>query len=149
MNTSFENLRISQLESIYNGVNHKKEQLQAKMADDMGYTYSIYNIVPRNFEALPIEKCSLHDVKLLEELHEKAFDVFWTLEKKKASEDGALEQYYATFKFYSFMDVLTDDEQDKVYCKIRDYCNQSMSTHKILKCIMDAPNFLEEVVMPL
>lgn len=149
MNTSFEKLRIPQLETIYMGVTHKREELQAKMADDMGYKYSIYNILPRNFDILPIEKCSLHDITLLEELHEKAFDIHWILEKKKAEETGNLEQYYAAFKFYSFMDVLTDDEQDTVYCKIRDYCNQSMSSHKIICCIMDAPNFLEEVVMPL
>lgn len=148
MNTSFEKLRIPQLENIYMGVSHKREELQAKMADDMGRV-AFYDILPRNFEVLPVEKCSLHDLQLLEELHEKAFDIYWTLEKKKAAENGTLEQYYAAFKFYSFMDVLTDDEQDTVYRKIRDYCNQSMSSHKIICCIMDAPNFLEEVVMPL
>ena len=146
MNTS---LRIPQLENIYMGVTHKREELQAKMADDMGYKYSIYNILPRNFDILPIEKCSLHDITLLEELHEKSFDIYWNLEKKKAAENGTLEQYYAAFKFYSFMDVLSDEEQDKVYSKVKDYCNQSMSSHKIIGCIMDAPNFLEEVVMPL
>ncbi|WP_296796309.1 hypothetical protein [uncultured Methanobrevibacter sp.] len=148
MNTSFEKLRIPQLESIYNGVTHKKETLQQKMAADMDRS-GYYDILPRNYGVLPIEKCSLHDIQLLEELHEKAFDVFWTIQKKKAAENGTLEQYYAAFKFYSFMDVLSDEEQDKVYSKVKDYCNQSMSSHKIIGCIMDAPNFLEEVVMPL
>ncbi|MBR1748231.1 MAG: hypothetical protein IJ743_00380 [Bacilli bacterium] len=148
MNTSFENLRIPQLENMYVGVTHKREVLQQKMAEDMGRA-AYLDILPRNFEILPIEKCSLHDVSMLEDLHEKSFDIFWTIEKKKAAEKGTLEHYYANFKFHSFMDVLTDEEQNLVYCKVRDYCNQSMSSHKIVQCIMDAPNFLEEVVMPL
>lgn len=144
MNTNFEKLRIPQLERIHQGITHKKETLQQKMAEDMdrpGY----YDILPRNYSILPIEKCSIHDVQLLEELHEKAFDVYWTIEKKKAEENGTMEQYYATFKWYSFMDVLSDDTQRRIFNKIEEYCNQRMSTHKIIQCIMEAPNFLEEV----
>lgn len=144
MNKSWEQLRIPQLESIYNGVTHKKETLQQKMAADMDRS-GYYDILPRNYGVLPIEKCSLHDIQLLEELHEKAFDVFWTIQKKKAEEKGTMEQYYASFKLYSFMDVLTDNEQRRVFDKIEAYCNQRMSTHKIIQCIMEAPNFLEEV----
>ena len=144
MNKSWEQLRIPQLESIYNGVTHKKETLQQKMAADMDRS-GYYDILPRNYGVLPIEKCSLHDIQLLEELHEKAFDVFWTIQKKKAEEKGTMEQYYASFKLYSFMDVLTDAEQRRVFDKIEAYCNQRMSTHKIIQCIMQAPNFLEEV----
>lgn len=144
MNKSWEQLRIPQLESIYNGVTHKKETLQQKMAADMDRS-GYYDILPRNYGVLPIEKCSLHDIQLLEELHEKAFDVFWTIQKKKAEEKGTMEQYYASFKLYSFMDVLTDNEQRRVFDKIEAYCNQRMSTHKIIQCIMQAPNFLEEV----
>lgn len=144
MNKSWEQLRIPQLESIYNGVTHKKEVLQQKMAEDMGRS-AYYDILPRNYEILPIEKCSLHDIQLLEELHEKAFDVHWTIEKKKAAENGTLELYYATFKWYSFMDVLTDDAQRRIFNKIEAYCNQRMSSHKIIQCLMEAPNFLEEV----
>lgn len=144
MNKSWEQLRIPQLESIYNGVTHKKETLQQKMAADMDRS-GYYDILPRNYGVLPIEKCSLHDIQLLEELHEKAFDIFWTIQKKKAEEKGTMEQYYASFKLYSFMDVLTDNEQRRVFDKIEAYCNQRMSTHKIIQCIMQAPNFLEEV----
>lgn len=144
MNKSWEQLRIPQLESIYNGVTHKKETIQQKMAADMDRS-GYYDILPRNYGVLPIEKCSLHDIQLLEELHEKAFDVFWTIQKKKAEEKGTMEQYYASFKLYSFMDVLTDNEQRRVFDKIEAYCNQRMSTHKIIQCIMEAPNFLEEV----
>lgn len=145
MNTNFERLKIPQLEKIHNGITHKKEVLQEKMAEDMGRS-AYYDILPRNYEILPIEKCSLHDLELLEELHEKAFDVYWTMEKKKHEEKGTLEQYYATFKWYSFMDVLTDTEQRRVFECIEAYCNQRMSSHKIIQCIMEAPNFLEEVV---
>lgn len=144
MNKSWEQLRIPQLESIYGGVTHKKETLQQKMAADMDRS-GYYDILPRNYGVLPIEKCSLHDIQLLEELHEKAFDVFWTIQKKKAEEKGTMEQYYASFKLYSFMDVLTDNEQIRVFDKIEAYCNQRMSTHKIIQCIMEVPNFLEEV----
>lgn len=144
MNKSWEQLRIPQLQNIHNGITHKKEVLQQKMAEDMGRS-GYYDILPRNYEVLPIEKCSIHDVHLLEELHEKAFDVYWTMEKKKAEENGNMEQYYASFKLYSFMDVLTDNEQRRVFDKIEAYCNQRMSTHKIIQCIMEAPNFLEEV----
>lgn len=144
MNTSFEKLRIPQLEKIYMGVTHNREVLQQKMAADMDRS-GYYDILPRNYGVLPIEKCSLHDIQLLEELHEKAFDVFWTIQKKKAEEKGTMEQYYASFKLYSFMDVLTDAEQRRVFDKIEAYCNQRMSTHKIIQCIMEAPNFLEEV----
>lgn len=144
MNKSWEQLRIPQLQNIHNGITHKKEVLQQKMAEDMQRS-AYYDILPRNYEVLPIEKCSIHDVHLLEELHEKAFDVYWTMEKKKAEEKGTMEQYYASFKLYSFMDVLTDNEQRRVFDKIEAYCNQRMSTHKIIRCIMEAPNFLEEV----
>ena len=144
MNKSWEQLRIPQLQNIHNGITHKKEVLQQRMAEDMQRS-AYYDILPRNYEVLPIEKCSIHDVHLLEELHEKAFDVYWTMEKKKAEEKGTMEQYYASFKLYSFMDVLTDNEQRRVFDKIEAYCNQRMSTHKIIRCIMEAPNFLEEV----
>ena len=144
MNKSWEQLRIPQLQNIHNGITHKKEVLQQKMAEDMQRS-AYYDILPRNYEVLPIEKCSIHDVHLLEELHEKAFDVYWTMEKKKAEEKGTMEQYYASFKLYSFMDVLTDNEQRRVFDKIEAYCNQRMSTHKIIRCIMEAPNFLEDV----
>ena len=144
--TDFENLTVPQLENIYRGVTHKREVLQEKMAGDMGREEN-QDILPRNYSILPIEKCSLQDVKQLEELHETAFDVLWTLEKKKAEEKGTLEQYHATFKWYSFMDVLTDTEQKRVFEKIEAYCNQRMSSHKIIQCIMEAPNFLEEVMV--
>ena len=145
MNTSFENLRIPQLEKIYIGVTHKREVLQQKMAEDMGRV-AYLDILPRNFEILPITECSMHDVHLLEELHEKAFDVCWTIEQKKAAEKGTLAQYNARFKFWSFMDVLTDEQQNQFYSKVSEYCNEFMDSHKIIQCIMENPQFLEEVM---
>lgn len=140
MNTNFEQLRIPQLQNIHNGITHKKEVLQQKMAEDMerpGY----YDILPRNYSILPIEKCSIHDVHLLEELHEKAFDCFWTMQKKKATEKGELEKFQAEFKFWSFMDVLTDEEQDKFFVKVK------MSSLDIIQCMIKNPHFLNEVIV--
>ena len=138
---NYENYSIIQLENIYRGVTHKREVLQEKMAGDMGRS-AHYDILPRNYDILPIEKCSLHDVQKLEELHETAFDVLWTIEKKKAEENGTLEQYYATFKFYSFIDVLTDAEQRRVFERIESYCNQSGNTS--IRCVNGiAPNATE------
>lgn len=146
MNTSnFEQLRIPQLENIHRGVTHKLEVLQEKMAGDMGRS-TYYDILPRNFPNLPVEKCSIHDLKLLEELHEKSFDVYWTLEHKKAEENDTLEAYYASFKFYSFRDCLTDDELNEFFVRCEAYCNQRMSTQKIIQALMEAPNFIEEVM---
>ena len=33
--TDFENMRIPVLQNVHNGISHKKEELQAKMAGDM------------------------------------------------------------------------------------------------------------------
>jgi len=137
--TDFENMRIPTLQSIYTGITHKRTQLQQKLAADMGRS-SFYDILPRNYTILPIEKCSIQDLGILEELHEKAFDCFWTIEKKKAEEKGQLKEFEATFKFYSLMDCLTDDEQSRIYEKA------GMSSHEIIQSIMQTPNFLEEVM---
>ena len=141
----FENLRIPQLENIHRGITHKFEVLQEKMAGDMNRS-SYYDILPRNFSILPVEKCSIHDLHLLEELYEKKFDCFWTLEHKKAIENDTLENYYARFKFYSFIDLLNDDELYEFYGRCDAFCNQQMSTHKIILAIMEYPNFLDEVM---
>ena len=144
--TDFENLRVTQLERIYNGVNHKVELLQEKLAADMGRT-SFYDILPRNFSIIPeIHQCSLHDLKELEELTAKRFDVYWAMEHKKAAAKGTLEKYYAEFKYYSLRDTLNDDEINELFTRIETYCNQRMTSHKIITCIMEAPNFLEEVM---
>lgn len=145
--TDFENLRVPQLESIYNGIDHKVEILQEKLAADMGRNQYL-DILPRNFSIIPeIHQCSLHDLKELEELTAKRFDVFWIMEHKKAKENGNLEKYYAEFKYYSLRDTLSDDEINELFLKIEAFCNQRMSTHKIIQCIMDAPNFLDEVIV--
>ncbi len=144
--TDFENMRIPMLENIYRGVTHKREVLQEKMAADMGRSV-FYDILPRNFSILPIEKCSLQDVKNLEELHETAFDIHWIIQKKKAEENGTIELFDATFKFYSLMDCLTDKEQDRVYEKAEEYSGYRMSSHEIIRCIMQTPNFLKEVMV--
>ncbi|MBQ2653051.1 MAG: hypothetical protein IJF83_05805 [Methanobrevibacter sp.] len=142
--TNFENMRVPTLQTIYTGITHKREKLQAKMAEDMGRT-GFYDILPRNFEILPIEKCSLHDIRLLEELDEKSFDVFWTIEKKKAEAKGTVKEFEAKFKFYSFMDCLTDEEQRRVYDKMESYID-SPTSHKIIQRLIVEPNFLEVVI---
>jgi hypothetical protein len=147
MNASkYEQMRIPQLQTLHRGITHKKEILQLKMAADMGRS-SCLDILPRNYDILPMGRCSLHDSKLLEELHEQAFDVYWTIEKKKAEETGNLEKYYAEFKWYSFIDCLNDDEKNEVWNRIERYCRQRMTSHQIIQCIMEAPNFLEEVLV--
>ena len=80
--TDFENMRIPTLENIHNGITHKKEVLQEKMSQDMGRK-PFYDILPRNYDILPMEKCSIRDIKELDDLHAKQFDCFWTLEKRK------------------------------------------------------------------
>ena len=146
-NTDFEALRVPQLEKIYNGINHSVEELQEKMNRDMGRSLSKYDIHPRNYNIIPeIEKCSLHDLELLEELTEKRFRCYWTMEKKKAKENGTLEQYYATFKFYDFRNRMNDEQINELFVRAEAYCHQRMTTHKIIECIMQAPNFLEEVL---
>lgn len=142
--TDFENMRIPTLQNVYGGITHKREVLQQKMSEDMGRS-AYLDILPRNFSILPIEKCSLHDIQMLEELHEKAFDCFWIMERKKAEENGTMELYDATFKFYSIMDCLTDDEQSKLYDKAEAYCKQRMSSHKIIQAMIETPNFLEVI----
>lgn len=142
--TSFKNMRIPQLENIHRGVTHKKEVLQEKMAVDMGRS-TFYDILPRNYSILPVEKCSLHDLSLLEELHEKAFDIHWTLEYKKAVKKDNLAQYNAEFKLYSFLDVLNDLEKRLFFEKLESKYGHRVSTHMIIQELMKSPNFLEEV----
>ena len=145
--TNFEKLRVPQLEKIHTGLNHRVEKLQEKMNHDMGRSLSKYDIHPRNYNIIPeIEKCSLQDLELLEELTEKRFRCYWTMEKKKAKENGTLEQYYATFKFYDFRNRMNDEQINELFVRAEAYCHQRMTTHKIIECIMQAPNFLEEVL---
>ncbi len=143
--TDFENMRISTLENIHNGITHKVEVLQEKMSGDMGIpTY--YNILPRNFDILPIEKCSVHDIELLKDLHEKRFDCFWTIEEKKAAEQNDLDSFDAKFRFYSFVDLLNDNEINKLYSLCQEWNNGSiMTSHDIIEQIKKNPNFIEEV----
>lgn len=142
--TDFEKLRIPTLENIHRGITHKIEVLQEKMAVDMGRS-TFYDILPRNYSILPVDKCSLHDLEQLEELHEKAFDCHWTMENKKAIEKNNLPQYEAEFKLYSFLDVLNDIEQKLFFEKLETRYGQRMSTHKIIQEMIQSPNFLEEV----
>lgn len=143
--TDFKHLRIPQLEKIYNGVQHRKEELQKKMACDMGRS-SYLDIHPRNYTIIPeLKKCSLHDMQLLDELCEKEFNVYWTMEQKKAEESGTLEVYYATNKLYKFRNTVTDEEFRRFLIKADTYCNQRMNTHKCIQALMEYPNFIEEV----
>lgn len=142
---NFEALRVPQLERIYNGIDHSVEELQGKMAADMNRS-AYLDILPRNYNIIPeIEQCSLHDRELLEELVDKRFSCYWTMEKKKAKENDTLEQYYATFKFYDFINRMNDEQINMLFIRVDEYCHQKMTTHKIIQCIMQAPNFLEEV----
>ena len=143
--TDFENLRVPVLQSIYTGITHKRTQLQQKLAADMGRK-QYYDILPRNYTILPIEKCSIQDLGTLEELHEKSFDCHWTIERKKAEANGTLEEYEATFKFYSLMDCLTDVEQNRIYEKAEAYCKHRMSSHEIIQNIIQTPDFLEVIM---
>ena len=143
--TDFKKMRIPTLHNVHNGITHKQEVHQEKMAADMQRS-AYYDILPRNYSILPIEKCSLHDIQLLEERHEKAFDCFWTMERKKAEKNGTIKLYDATFKFYSLMDCLTDAEQSIVYDKAEAYCKQRMSSLNIIQKIVENPNFLEMIL---
>lgn len=107
---------------------------------------TFYNILPRNFSILPVEKCSLHDIQMLEDLHEKQFDCFWTLEEKKAAEQNDLDSFDARFRFYSFVDLLNDNEINNLYTICQKWNNGSiMTSHDIIEEIRKNPNFLEEV----
>lgn len=143
--TDFENMRIPVLQRVHDGITHKKEELQEKLAADMGRK-QYYDILPRNYSILPVEKCSLHDLSQLEELHEKAFDAHWTLKQKEAVEKNNVAYYNAEFKLYSFLDVLNDIEQKLFFEKLEAKYGQRVSTHMIIQMIMQQPNFLEEVM---
>ncbi len=144
----FKHLRISQLERIHMGVSHKIELLQEKMAETMGYKKSHYNILPRNFSILPnITKCSIDDLELLEELHQKSFDVHWTIELKKAEKKDELELYNAKLKFYAYIDILNDIELNEFYEKCKEYNNGSiMTSHDIIWKLKENPNFIRMVI---
>jgi len=142
--TDFENMRIPVLQSVHNGITHKKEVLQEKLSKDMGIP-TFYNIVPRNFSILPIEKCSHHDIKMLEDLHAKQFDCFWTLEEKKACENDDHKNFEARYRFYSFMDLLNDNEVNEFYIQCQERNGSLMTSHDIIEQLKINPNFLEEV----
>lgn len=143
--TDFENLRIPTLENLHRGITHKVEVLQEKLSVDMGIP-TFYNILPRNFSILPVEKCSLHDIQMLEDLHEKQFNCFWTLEEKKAAEQNELDSFDARFRFYSFVDLLNDNEINNLYIICQKWNNGSiMTSHDIIEQIKKNPNFLQEV----
>ena len=93
--TDFEALRVPQLEKIYNGINHSVEELQGKMNRDMGRSLSKYDIHPRNYNIIPeIEKCSLHDLELLEELTEKSNNIEESQKQVKLEKtDSYIELY--------------------------------------------------------
>ena len=144
--TDFENLRVPQLERIYTGVSHKREMLQQKMAEDMGRP-GYHDILPRNYNILPINKCSLHDKALLEELHQNCFACFWTMEKKKAEAKDTLEYYHASFKWYSIRNAMNDDQLNELFQKLESRYHQRISTTKIIQALIEAPNFLDEVIL--
>lgn len=143
--TDFENMRISTLESIHNGIVHEVELLQEKMSGDMGIP-TFYNILPRNFDILPIERCSVHDIELLKDLHKKRFKCFWTLEEKKAAEKND-KSFDARFRFYSYLDILNDNEVNDFFNKCQSH-NQGklMTSHDIIQTLMVNPNFIKEVM---
>lgn len=142
--TDFENLRIPTLENIHNGIVHKVEVLQEKMSVDMGIP-TFYNILPRNFDILPVEKCSVHDMELLKDLHEKRFDCFWTLEEKKAAEQND-PTFEARFRFYSYLDILNDEEVNVFFTKCQEHKGSLMTSHDIIRELMINPDFIKEVM---
>ena len=144
--TDFSKLRVPQLENIYNGIDHQVEELQIKMAADMNRS-AYLDILPRNYNIIPeINECSLHDIKSLEDLTSKRFTVHWLIEKMKAEKNGTLEKYYAEYKFYSIRNGMNDEQINELFNLVDAYCNQRMTSHKIIQCIMKYPNFLEEVM---
>ena len=143
--TDFENLRIPTLEKIHNGIVNKFEILQEKMSGDMDIP-TFYNILPRNFDILPVEKCSVHDIELLKDLHEKRFNCFWALEEKKAAEKND-KSFDARFRFYSYLDILNDNEVNDFYCKCQEHNNgHLMTSHDIIQTLMMNPDFIKEVM---
>ena len=145
--TDFEALRVPQLENIYFKLNRQVVELQEKMNKDMGRSLSKYDIHPRNFNIIPeITKCNIDDLQELEELTTIRFECYWTMEKKKAKQNGTLERYYAEYKFYDFRNRMNDEQVNELFIRAEEYCHQRMTTHKIIQCIIDAPNFLEEVM---
>ena len=145
--TDFEALRVPQLENIYFKLNRQVVELQEKMNKDMGRSLSKYDILPRNYNIIPeIVRCSIDDLQQLEELTSKRFECYWTMEKKKAESNGTLEKYYAEYKFYDFRNRMNDEQINELFIRAEEYCHQRMTTHKIIQCIIDAPNFLEEVM---
>ena len=143
--TNFEALRVPQLENIHFKLNRQVVELQEKMAVDMG-RIPYYDILPRNYNIIPeITRCSIDDLQLLEELTNKRFECYWTMEKKKAEANGTLERYYAEYKFYNFRNSMNDEQINELFLRAEEYCHQRMTTHKIIQCIMQSPNFLEEV----
>ncbi len=142
MKGRYEHIRLPQLERMYTGVTHKKEELQKKMAADMG-RIGYHDILPRNFSIIPeIQECSLHDLTQLEELDETCFDICWAIEKKKHEQKGTLHVYEASFKFYSFRDVLSDVEIDRFFKKL-----PGMNSNTIIQELIKNPRFLEEVTV--
>ena len=144
--TNFEKMRIPTLRNIHMGITHKVEVLQEKMAQDMGRTM-YYDILPRNYEILPMEKCSLHDVEMLDDLCTRRFECFWTLQKKEAEEKNNLADFEARFKFYSYINFLTDNEINEFYLKCQEHKGRLMSSHDIILELRNNPQFIEEVMV--
>ena len=142
---NFENIRVPVLERMHTGIEHQLEKLQQKIAQDMGRV-RYHDILPRTFPILPGEKCKPEDLHELEKLAIDSFNCFWTIEKKKAENMDKMEEYYATYKLYSFIESCTDEEFDEFMVKAKKYCNTHMTTHKIIRVLMEYPNFIEEVI---
>ena len=146
--TDFENMRIPQLQNVHMGITHSVRQLQQKMAADMDYKQSYHNILPRNYELLPIEKCSLHDVELLDDLCSKKFECFWTMKRKEAEQKNKVSEFEAEYKFYCFRDFLNDEELNEFFNKCQEHNDgHIMGTHTIIRKLMVNPHFLEEVMV--
>ena len=133
----YNDLNITQLGKIYNGVSYKMETLQKKMKDDIisnGGCVDLpyYDILPRNFSLIDIDYCSLHDKKLLCELHMKRFKVYWLLEYKKAlmkNEDEVI-RWKSNFILYFFHECIDDNVWNNM---LNDFDNVILvgSTHSI------------------
>ena len=117
-NTDFEALRVPQLEKIYNGINHSVEELQGKMNRDMGRSLSKYDIHPRNYNIIPeIEKCSLHDLELLEELTESGIEEIYLVIGK--NDEECYNQLFSEVSPRIF-NKLDDEERRYLYYKFFD-----------------------------
>jgi hypothetical protein len=82
---------------------------------------------------IDIDYCSLHDRRLLCELHEKRFKVYWLLEYKKAvmkNEDEVI-RWKSQFILYFFHECIDDNVWNNMLDEVKDGIFSCISTINI------------------